>query len=115
MNLIKKEYKTKVENGTKYEATEYSLGEHYEVEMYVTTYESGTVCRRIYVNVSYEDRHENYIPEIYFEENYFGKHMTRFEIQTASYGAMNPEEIQKVIAGYQEAVEAVEVLTKEFC
>ena len=101
------------ENGTKHEGTAYELG-RYKVDKYIATYETGYVYKRIIVSVPWEER-ENYIPEIYYEDDYYGTHTPRFEIQTAAYGALSPEEIAKVIAGYQEALEAVKILTKEFC
>lgn len=108
--------RTKEENGIKYEGVTYTLGEHYTVERYIKTYKDGSVYQNFYVKVAdYNEGRKNYIPEIYYEDNYFGERNPRFEIQTTSYGALNPEEIQKVIKGYQEAVEAVEILTNRFC
>ena len=116
MTLKQVDYKTKEENGNKYEATTYTLGENYMVEKYIRTYDSGATITDI--QVGYKDwrkARENYLPEIHYLEDFFGKTEPRIEIQTTSYGALNPEEIKKVIAGYQEALEAAEILTKEFC
>lgn len=116
MTLKQIDYKTKEENGNKYEATTYTLGENYMVEKYIKTYNSGATITDI--QVGYKDwrkARENYMPEIHYRDDFFGKTEPRIEIQTTSYGSLNPEEIKKVIAGYQEALEAAEILTKEFC
>lgn len=115
MTLTSIAYRTKEQDGKRYEGTTFILGEHYTVERYITRYENGNVYKRYSVNVRRDDRHENYIPEIYYWDDIFGEEKPRFEIQTTSYGALSPEEIKKVIAGYNEAVEAVEILTKNFC
>lgn len=61
----------------------------------------------------YSDK--EYAPNIYYTESWTKDDLTpEFRIQTSSYGAMKPSEIQKIIAGYQEAVEVVEVLTNTF-
>ena len=115
MTLCTIDHKEKVENGKKYERDEFTLGKHYTVVRNITRFENGERYIRFYVNLSFEDRHNNYFPEIYYEDGVFGEAKPEFKIQTAGYGAMNPEEIQKIIAGYQEAIEAVEILTKNFC
>ena len=115
MKLMSYDYKTLDKDGKHYESTLFTLGAHYKVERYVTTYEDGSVYKRISVEVSYEDRHENYIPKIYYDDDFFGERKPRFTIETTSYGDMGVDEIAKVIAGYKEAVEAVEILTKNFC
>lgn len=65
-----------------------------------------------YVRVYVSDI-EPYIPEIYCIDNFEGE-VIRFDIQTTSYGALAPDEIRKVIEGYNEAVKVAEFLTKEF-
>lgn len=110
MELIKVSYKAMEAEGKKCEGTGYALGENYYVEKRVTTYADGQEYVRIYVN-----EYGEYTPKIYYEDDFYGKKMPRFEIQTCAYGALNPEEIKKVISGYQMAIEAVEILTKEFC
>ena len=61
------------------------------------------------------ESNEEFAPRIYYVEPW-EEDGTKpcFKIQTTSYGALEPSEIQKVIAGYQEAVEVVEVLTNTF-
>ena len=115
MTLTSINYKSKEENGKTYTMTEYTLGSHYTVARYTTKYESGAFLIRIEVRADYKERRDNYLPEIYYHDDFFGESKPRFEIQTTSYGALSAEEIKKVIAGYNEALEAVEILTKNFC
>lgn len=63
-----------------------------------------------------EDWNKEYVPPIYFGyDSIFAKHeKQQFKIQTVAYGAKDITEIQKVIEGYQNAIEVVEVLTKTF-
>ena len=63
--------------------------------------------------ITTEHEKADYLPHIYVRDDN-DLHVLGFEIQTTSYGALNAEEIQKVIAGYNEALEVVAVLTKEF-
>nr|DAH73213.1 MAG TPA: hypothetical protein [Caudoviricetes sp.] len=61
-----------------------------------------------------KDYNERFLPDIYFEDNMFGERKSEFKIQTTSYGALEPAEIQEVIKGYETAMKVVEILTKEF-
>lgn len=115
MTLCTISHKEKIENGRKYERDEYTLGKHYTVVRSITRFEDGDIFKRIFVNISYEDRHDNYFPEIYYDDDILAEQKGEFKIQTTSYGSMSPDEIKKVIAGYQEAIEAVEILTQNFC
>lgn len=116
MTLNQIEYKTKEENGNKYTATYYNLGENYRVRRNHTTYSNGNTYLMIYVEyANYEEARNNYLPEIHYKQSFLGKEKPVFEVQTTSYGALNTEEIKKVIAGYQEALEAAELLNKRFC
>lgn len=54
-----------------------------------------------------------YVPEIYCRGDFEGK-VLGFEIQTSSYGSVSVEEVQKMIAGLEEAVEVAKILEKEF-
>ena len=65
----------------------------------------------IYIAVGKE--RADYLPEIYGRSNYEGT-VLGFEIQTTSYGALSVEETKKMIDGLNEAIEVVEILTKEF-
>ena len=62
-----------------------------------------------------KDFYADFLPEIFFYGIHFGEVKNEFKIQTTSYGAMDPEGIKKVIAGYEEAMQIVEVLTEAFC
>lgn len=70
------------------------------------------VSYSVFKNSKYGDI--RYLPEIYWEGEPLSKE-DRFVINTTSYGALGVEEIEKVIDGYQEAVEVVKILTKNFC
>lgn len=113
LELVKIDERTKIklQGGIVYEATFYEIG-RYQVEHYVKTLESGKVFDR--VNVC-PDWTEEYLPEIEFDDEYEGHEWRRFYIQTASYGPLEPDDIREVVAGYQEALEVVEVLTEAFC
>lgn len=93
--------KFKEEDGRKYEL--YQIGKY---EVTITTYSDG--CS--FANIR-KDHSERYLPEIYARED---RTITGFEIQTTSYGALPVEEISKVIAGLEEAMEVVKVLTEKF-
>ena len=110
MELIKVDYRTNEADGKTYEGTYYTLGDCYRVVRYTVKYEDGTEFTRISITEDGE-----YIPSISYEDDFFGERKPRFEIQTTAYGAKSPEEIRKVIDGYNTALEAVEVLTKAFC
>ena len=115
MELVKINERTKTdeENGVTYIGTEYSIGD-YQVERIEKHYKDGEMVENIHVSASWEDRNEKFLPEIYFNDDWFGTKKKHFDIQTSSYGALAPEEIEKVIAGYQQAVEVVETLTDKF-
>ena len=57
---------------------------------------------------------DNYIHDIYTEENSDTFEITGFEIQTTSYGALKTEEIEKVVEGYNIAIKTVKELEKIF-
>ena len=63
------------------------------------------------VYVAPADRN-NYFPDIYFEEpnKHNGLEKETYKIQTTAYGAMDVNEIDKVIEGYQIAKETVALL-----
>lgn len=107
MKLNKFDYQEKTTENSRYECTDYTLG-HYLVSHYIATYTDGDVRERFVIS-----GHSRYLPEIYFEDGCFGEEK-RFEIQTRAYGTMTVDKIKEVVAGYQRAIEAVEILTKEF-
>lgn len=56
----------------------------------------------------YPDRSIRYLPDIYD----YGE--SAFRIQTTSYGSLPPEEIRKLIAGYQTALNAIQMVEEAF-
>lgn len=106
------DHKERESNGRHLERDTFTLGEHYRVTRFVTTYEDGEVIKNY--SVSSDDE---YMPEIYYDDCFglVGRGKPAFKIQTCAYGAKSVDEIEKIIAGYQEAVEAVKVLTLNFC
>lgn len=93
-------------NATGATAQLYQIGSY---QVSVMNYESG--FRNITVN---QDWNEKFIPAIYYNDGMFGSDEKSFTIQTTSYGALTPDEIKQVIEGYEQAIEVVAVLTKEF-
>lgn len=83
----------------------YELG-NYEVS--VITYDSGYQYLTIRT-----DRRNRYQPEIYPREDGEGN-VIGFDIQTTSYGALQSDQIRKVIEAMEEAIKAVDVLTEAF-
>lgn len=93
-------------NGTD-KMAEYQIGESYIVRVI----DSEILGRKCEV---YPNRNEEYLPEIYVDRVVFGKDEPKFKIQTSSYGSLESTEIQKVIAGYNVAMEVVELIKKQF-
>lgn len=105
------EHKEALKENTKYEKDVYQIG-NYSVAKETTIYQSGNKFECFYV---VGDRNIEYLPDIYFNQNIFDNNDVKdFKIQTTSYGSLSPEEIQKVIAGYNEAVKVVNILTNKF-
>lgn len=69
--------------------------------------------RHQYMNISIYGSGE-YLPEIYYDDGFWSDGAPKFTIQTTAYGAMGAEEIEKVVEGYQEAIEVVKVLEANF-
>lgn len=108
MNLISS--KTKFyENGEIRRCDIFELGK-YEVKR-LTVFQGAKVVYKDFT-ISTE---EEYLPTIQYNDGFFSKDAPGFTIQTTAYGAKGVKEIEKIIAGYQEAVEAVKVLTINFC
>ena len=88
----------------------------------ITVYENDyyTVKKVVGVNdyidvvITAKDKIDNYIHDIYTEENSDTFEITGFEIQTTSYGALKTEEIEKVVEGYNIAIKTVKELEKIF-
>ena len=82
------------------------INRYYRLGLYQvisSTYESGHMSVAIH-----KDLELHYLPHIYQEFS------GGFTVQTTSYGSVGVEELYKIIAGYEYAMEAVEVLNKEF-
>lgn len=97
--------KTKELENKKFEL--YTIGKY---EVCASTYGDGGKL----VTVSINKFEHEFMPEICTRDNLFRGEIYGFEIQTTAYGSLNSDDIRKVIAGYNEALEVVEVLTKEF-
>lgn len=113
MELVKVSDKTKIDisTGSVYETTFYELG-GYEVEHRVKTRDGEVVRDRVIVE---RDWTRKYLPQIDFDENYYGTGHRVFTARTMGFGELDADEIREAIAGMQEALEAVEILTKQFC
>lgn len=86
---------------------------HYTVAIYTTMVNMKETYKNITVTA---DSNELYFPDINYDNHYFEKDQKpEFKIQTTAYGALEAEAIKKVIAGYEEALEVVKVLTEKFC
>ena len=57
---------------------------------------------------------EKYLPGIYVEDDFDTCNIKGFKIQTTSYGALNQDEIEEVIKGYQIALKVVNELEKKY-
>lgn len=94
-----------------YEKTEFTLGEHYRVFRLKIMHDNGYTFK----DYTVRKNGDNYLPDIYFEDDIFSDEQdAQFKIQTSAYGALDAGEIQKVIEGYQEAIEAVKILNINF-
>lgn len=116
MELIKKDFTAvKTTETARYERTDYTLGS-YSVSHCFITYADGTTRERFDIKGEMFDvaGQRRYLPEIYFDDGFYGEDKKWFEIQTTSYGALTPDKIKEVVAGYEQALEAVAILTKEF-
>lgn len=89
---------------------EYTCG-GYNIERWVRKANNGETYTRICI---YNKDAIEYQPDIYYHDETCGKKEPRFEIQTHGYGTKSPEEIKKVIAGYEYALDAVEEMTHWF-
>ena len=98
------------EDGTRDILVRYKAG-HYTINKNTTIFKN---CEKPLVLFNIEHDYDvEYLPDIYarYDCNY---DTVDFEIQTTAYGTIKPEEIGKVIAGYQEAQELALTLRKMF-
>ena len=103
---------TKALDNKTVEIENYTCGD-YMVNVYTTVYsDDGTTYRTIRVGSVKE-----YAPSIFHNEGIsIDGTVAReyFEIQTTAYGAKEVDEIERIIAGYQQAVAVVTLLTAKF-
>lgn len=59
-------------------------------------------------------KEENFLPDIYIEREHLLRGEAEVKVGTVSYGSLHVEDIQKVIAGYNEAIEVAQIIKKEF-
>lgn len=86
----------------------YSIG-HYKVNV-ITSRKSNHRTLQVF-----KDPKTKYLPSIIYNELFFEEsHPKFFSVQTMSYGDVKTEKLKPIIAGYQEALEVVEVLNKKF-
>ena len=93
----------------------YTIDE-YTVEVDDTTYmDDGLTIRSISVIRPFDrDGAKRYIPEINYNDEFFGSKEPRFEIQTTAYGSLKTDEYALFLDAQEKAVKVVEILTKEF-
>lgn len=108
LRKISERNKIDLSDNTVYENITYEIGD-YEVEHIITTFEDGTVWDRVQVNNPFD---LDFIPQIYFEAVGTDR---EFLVETKPYGELQIEDIKEIIDGYQQAIDVVEILTKEFC
>lgn len=92
----------------------YTIDE-YTVEVDDTTYmDDGLTIRSISVIRPFDrDGAKRYIPEINYNDEFFGSKEPRFEIQTTAYGSLKTDEYALFLDAQEKAVKVVEILTKE--
>lgn len=110
MLLVGKAFKQRHEDGVVNTCEVFELGDYF-VDVDKTRLKNGHVITLISICHSID---KEYLPSIYYR-TYRNKEKNHFEIQTTAYGALDADEIRKVIAGYQQALEAVEILERNFC
>lgn len=64
--------------------------------------------------IKFYSKHDSYLPEIFQNNLIGGEDDADFIIQTTSYGSLPPEEIKKVISGYEVAIQTIEAVRNEF-
>lgn len=62
---------------------------------------------------SYSGKDNQYLPDIY-DHSKDNESEWAFRIQTVSYGSLPPDEIEKIITGYQTAFEAIRIVKEAF-
>lgn len=113
MTLNQVRYNKIVEEDFTREQTVYMAGSYEIYRQCRTNNKSGDVD--YYYSINEDSSNNRYLPPVSYDSGFFSGGTPKFEIQTIAYGALGVDEIRKVMAGYQEAVELVELLTKSFC
>lgn len=102
------------ERGDHYIRKIYAI-EGYTITVDDATYNDGSTYHDVSITAPRHDLSERtYIPEIYYHDGFMGSEAPRIQIQTTSYGSMEPEEFKRFVAAQQKALEIAEILTKEF-
>lgn len=81
----------------------------YRIERDLIEFDNGSTRERLDIYPEGE-----YLPNIIFNRRRNGQNVHEFKIETVTYGSLSPDELKKVIAGYEHALEVVEVLNNEF-
>ncbi|WP_346961349.1 hypothetical protein [Clostridium sp.] len=87
------------------EAVKVYENDYYSLRIFY--YKNGYISKDLRKNI--EGKSDCYTPHLHLEENnnFLVEEIT---IETCSYGSMNSEEIQRIIEGYQIAIESVREL-----
>ena len=90
---------------------EFTLDESYRVWRGIYKCEDGSTMTHF--GVQKLDEEDKYLPKIYYKNKFEGGPV--FQMQSLSFGDIGAEEAEKMIAGYQVAIEAVNILNMNFC
>ena len=66
------------------------------------------------VNVNKINYSNDYQPSIHVKEDIMGLKLKSIEIQTTSYGALEPTEIEKIVKGYENALVVAKILEERY-
>ena len=103
------------------ETKEQTVGEnHYTRDIYtigvytiyvdVSTYSNGATCRNVEISRPWNRDRNDFTPDIYYRGSYPNEGVSRFEIQTTSYGTLDAENFKKFLDAQQTALEIVKIL-----
>lgn len=102
------------EKGDHYIRKIYAI-EGYTITVDDVTYNDGRTYHDVSITAPWRNMTERtYIPEIYYHDGFMGSEAPCIQIQTTSYGSMEPEEFKRFVAAQQKALEIAEILTEEF-
>ena len=103
LTLVKEKREERDQNFALYQL--YEIGD-YKVSVATYTFKNCDSFKSITVT---QNNDVEFLPHIYFEREP-GEDYGKFKIQTTSYGAMDVEQIKKIIKGYEEALMIVDAL-----